>query len=430
MHVSVLDGLAGTDDQLQDYLAALQGVDTLRKRISELITNRDELARNRELALFQIEEIDRVDPEPGEEESLENELRVLENAEQLVEGAARLAQALYSEGGSVYDRLATASRKLEQLARFETRFEAHVRDLESALAAIGEVATFLRDYPDDVEFDPDRIEEVRERLGAFEHLKRKYGGTIDAVLEHRRHIGDDVKTGDTLDETIERLQRELEDEERHLGEVAIVLSEKRSGAAPQIQEAVVRELAALGIPDAVFEVSLDRLEDPSGWARGDNGVRYSARPSGIDECVFRISTNRGEPAKALVRVASGGEISRVMLALKKVLASGDRVPTLVFDEIDTGISGAVAQKVGLAMRRLSADHQIIAITHLPQIAAMANTHYRVRKYDRDGRNITAIERLSSDERTEEVATLLSGAEISESALRSAEELISMATESM
>jgi DNA repair protein RecN (Recombination protein N) len=305
-----------------------------------------------------------------------------------------------------------------------------VRDLQSGLAAISEVAAFLRDYGEEVEFDPERIEEVRERLGAFELLKRKYGGTIEAVIEHRERLGADVKVGENLEDTLRQLKEDRIRAEKELGAVAGTLSEKRAHAAPGIQKAVVVELAALGMPDAVFDIVLQQHEDPEGWADSGPSGRFNARPDGIDECAFLISTNRGEPAKALARVASGGEVSRVMLALKKVMAGGDRVPTLVFDEIDTGISGAIAQKVGLAMRRLSNDHQIIAITHLPQIAAMAATHYRVRKDDQNGRNVTTIERLSSIERTQEVATLLSGAEISDSAMRSAEELISLATQTV
>ncbi|HUF07802.1 MAG TPA: DNA repair protein RecN [Rhodothermales bacterium] len=424
-HLELLDSLAGTESDLRDYQAAYREVTSLRKQYDELSSKREALQQGRELASFQIEEIDRVGPLSGEEEELENELRILENVEELVAGAAETSGVLYTQDDSVYDRLAVAVRRLEHLARIENRFEPHLRDLESAMTALSEVGAFLRDYGDDLDFDPNRIEEVRDRLGAFEFLKRKYGGSIEAVLELRERVGQEFLAGESFDETLSELKIRQEAAERVLGAAGRRLSESRRNAAPGMEQDVVTELGALGMPAAVFNVRLVQQQDPTGWARIPDAGRFTARPDGIDECSFHISTNRGEPPKPLVKVASGGEVSRIMLALKKVLARGDRVPTLVFDEIDTGISGAVAQKVGQAMRHLATHHQIIAITHLPQIAAMANVHFRVRKNDREGRNVTTIELLSPSERTQEVASLLSGAEISPSAIKSAEELISL-----
>jgi len=251
---------------------------------------------------------------------------------------------------------------------------------------------------------------------------------MEAVLEHRARIGEDFRAGSTLDETLQDLALQQRAAEEALGRAALELSAARRAAGPSTETEVVKELEGLGMPDAVFEVRIDQRRDPNGWALTPKGDRFEAGPDGIDACSFHISTNRGEPAKPLVRVASGGEVSRIMLALKKVLARGDRVPTLVFDEIDTGISGSVAQKVGYAMQQLAKQHQIISITHLPQIAAMANAHYRVKKDTLGGRNVTTIDRLSDSERTREIAGLLSGAEISPSAVKSAQELISLATQ--
>ena len=427
-HLELLDSLARTEEELETYHTAYQNVVDLRARVAELSARRNELERSRELASFQIEEIDRVNPQPGEEERLENELSILDNAEQLISGATEAEQTLYTDDAAIYDRLAAVIRRLEQLSRIEPRFEPNLRDLQSALTGIDEVASFMRDYAASLEFDPERIEEVRDRLGSFEFLKRKYGGTIDAVLEHRTRIGEDFRLGSSLDETLDELRRQQRDANVKLGRAGLDLSAKRKSAGPSVERDVVRELEALGMPDAVFEVRIEQQRDPEGWAVTPGGERLEARTDGIDACSFHISTNRGEPPKPLVRVASGGEVSRIMLALKKVLAHGDRVPTLIFDEIDTGISGAVAQKVGYAMRQLASQHQIIAITHLPQIAAMARTHYRVRKNDQDGRNVTTIDRLSDVDRTREIAGLLSGAEISPAAIKSAQELISLAAQ--
>ncbi|MFV1979892.1 MAG: DNA repair protein RecN [Rhodothermia bacterium] len=422
-HLPLLDGFGIHVGALEAYRASFSKFRTLHTEKTELVAHLEELTRDRDLAEFQITEIDGVSPAPEEEVALNDELNILEHLEQLVDGTQSAFQGLYGGEESVYDRVSLIVRQLEVLQQYDNRITAFANDLRDSMSAVADIAAFMRDYAPSVEFDPERADEIRHRLGAFEMLKRKYGGSIDSVIQHRERIGVVYETAGSCEESIHRLNAEISKLQPELGRLAEALSSSRRKSASKLEKAVVEELASLSMNDARFVVSFSRQPDAEGWIVTQSGERVQAFEDGLDICEFYLSANRGEPPKPLAKVASGGEASRIMLALKTILARSDRVSTLVFDEIDVGISGAVAERVGKAMRTLSTGHQVVAITHLPQIAAAAEAHYVVRKEVAGGRTTTTIQRLDADNRAREIASLLSGAEISSAALESARQLI-------
>jgi DNA repair protein RecN (Recombination protein N) len=319
---------------------------------------------------------------------------------------------------------------LEELMKIDKTFEEPMKEASSAQVVVGELAKTLQEYRSRIEFNPERLEQARERLGNLSLLKKKYGGSLDSILEHRRRIGAEVDLAETFDEALKKLEDDIEKERTISSEAAQKLSSKRKQAAQRLNKSIVEELANLGILSATFEARIENRRLLSGSSSADSSAYvklgktlYEASPKGIDFVEFYISTNIGEDLKPLAKVASGGEISRIMLALKSILAKADRLPLLIFDEIDIGISGRIAQAVGTSLKNLSRYHQIIVITHLPQIAGTADHHYIVEKVEEGGRALTQIRKLLLDDRVREVAKLMSGEKITDAGLKGARELI-------
>jgi DNA repair protein RecN (Recombination protein N) len=380
-----------------------------------------------------MKEIDALSPLRGEEETLHTELRILENAEKLFEATSTLYQTLYEGEGAVYDKLVMARNQLEDLARIDGAFEEPKNEAASAVAIINEVTKFIQAYNSKIEFNPERLEQIRERLGQLSLLKKKYGGSIDTILEHREKIGNEFALAENFEVEIGKLETQIVENRRRCSDSAQRLSAKRRDLVGRVNRAVVTELAKLGIANAQFDVRIENRRIGK-----DNGVdnqqrvyvklgkdAYEATPKGIDFVEFHLSTNLGEDPQPLHRVASGGEVSRVMLALKTILAKSERLPVLIFDEIDVGVSGRIAQSVGKSLKNLSQFHQIIAITHLPQIAGLADTHVVVEKVEDGKRTLTKLRKLLIEERVEEVARLMSGAEVTQAGLSGARELMGL-----
>ena len=426
-HLRLLDSFGGLGGLVEHYQKKRAAVAELVEEREELADRERELQQQKELYEFQIEEIDEVDPEPGEEEELKAERRVLENAEQLYASTQGLYEMLFEDENAVHDQIVVARNDLQDLARIDDAFEEHVDEIESAQIIVNELANFLQDYNAHIEFDPQRLEEIRERITEIEKLKRKYGGTLEAVLEHREQIGEQYELAQDFEGNLERLDAEIEEAQVELTDAALRLSSKRKAVAKRIEDAILDELATLGMPDSQFEVRFERQEDADGWIRPDGdreeNRRYRAFETGVDQVEFYISTNVGVPPMPLTEVASGGEISRIMLALKTILAKSERLPILVFDEIDVGISGDMARRVGESMHDLARYHQIITITHLPQIAALGDCHYKVAKVVEEGTTKTTIRRLDEEEQATQVASLISGEQITDAALKNARELM-------
>ncbi|NNE46717.1 MAG: DNA repair protein RecN [Rhodothermales bacterium] len=430
-HVDLLDNFGNLSDTLDEYSRAFKKAQNVSNELERMSRRKGVLAERRELFEYQIAEIDRVGPVADEEAKLQREQEVLENTERLSELAARLHETLYDSDGSVYERLGEAMRDFADLIRIDRELETTFSEIESAKVVVDEVSRTLSNYASSLEFDAERLEVVRERLSEYQGLAKKYGGSVEAVIEHRTRIGREHETATNFDAAIERLEKAMEESCASLTELAFRLSDERVANATKVQNAVVSELSSLGIRKPEFEVQVERVEDKDGWvwSRWESSapVKYRASARGIDRVEFLISTNVGESVKPLAKVASGGEVSRIMLALKTILAKSDAFPILVFDEIDAGISGAISQKVGESLRDLAVGHQILCITHLPQVAAMADLHFVVEKTVAGQRTRTSIRRLGDKERTEEVASLMSGAEITEASLQSARELMEIAS---
>ena len=427
-HIEMLDEFGGLEGMVEECRAAYKALRSTSAELREMREREAHLKEKLELYKFQMQEIDAVAPQPDEEERIEAELTILENAEKLVSATAQLYDILYEGDRSAHDLLGTAEKRLVELAAIDKRFDEAVRECHSAAAIVSELAKFVQHYAASVEFNPARLEELRQRLAKLIALRKKYGGTLAATLAHRERIGAEVAATENFDATIRRLADDMEAQRARCGECAQRLSAKRQETAKRLDKEILGELAQLGIPRAKFVTQIREHLLPS-HATGEGEFvhvgkqQVRVRADGIDEVEFFISTNAGEEVKPLARTASGGEVSRIMLALKSILAKSDRLPVLIFDEIDTGVSGRIAQAVGLSLKNLSRFHQIIAITHLPQIAGLADEHFVVEKFESKKRATTSIRKLTQEERVREVAKLMSGAEVTEAGLKSARELM-------
>ena len=421
-HIGLLDDFGRLGEVCEAYADHFRSFSALLAERDALTARQRDMEEKRALHAFQIEEIDRVSPLEGEEELLENERRVLEHAERLHEASIRLSSVLYEGGHSIHDQLIAVRNELRELAEIDPRFEETLGEIDSACIVTAEASSFLKRYGEQAAFDPERLEEIRTRLVDIRGLARKYGGTLEAVLGHRRKIGEVRAEAEQFDAALDALTDRITTTQERLSEAAVRLSVRRKEVAHAIREAVEEECSKLGMAGCRFEVRFSVDEDPEGWILAEDR-RVAAHASGMDRVEFYISTNRGEALRPLARVASGGEISRIMLALKTVLARSEAFPILVFDEIDTGISGAVASKVGQSLHELAANHQIVAITHLPQIAVQGDTHFVVEKYVEGDRTKTRVQRLVENQRAEHLAGLMAGADITDAALQSAQDLM-------
>jgi DNA repair protein RecN (Recombination protein N) len=428
-HCKLLDDFGGLSGIVGDFRDGYRSLHALFTELRELLDREGSLRERKDLLAFQIKEIDSVSPQADEESSLETELTILENAEILYEQTQRLYELLYESDRSVYENIVIARNRLESLADIDPAFNDYKNECSSAEATVHEIAQFLQRYNSRIEFDPERLETLRDRLGQLSLLKKKYGGSLESVIEHRDTIGAEFALAENFGASIESLRKNIAAARTELSTIAERLSTKRRETAKKIGKMIVKELATLGIPNAQFETRIETVGDSDGSLNDGNayvklGKEYfHAAPNGIDRVEFSISTNTGESPRPLARVASGGEISRIMLAIKSVLAKSERLPLLIFDEIDVGVSGRIAQAVGKSLKNLSGYHQVIAITHLPQIAGLADAHFVVEKSEEGKRTATKVRKLTDNERVREVARLLSGEEITDAGLTGAKELM-------
>lgn len=429
-HVGMVDDFGGLDGMVEEYRALYQRLRDQSAALAGLEQRKEQLLEKREFVEFQLREIDAVDPKPGEEEELERELKILENAERLFGSTGKIYELLYDGESSIHDQLVVARNQLQVLSEIDDRFRDATAECASAEAIVNELAKFIQSYNARVEFNPERLEVLRDRLGHLAMLKKKYGGSLDAVIAHRTAIAGEADLAANVDEILARQAEEVRRLCEECDAAARRLSSKRHDVARKIEKGIIGELKKLGIDHAAFETRIVQHELSRGDQEGlfvvSGGKNIALNARGYDWVEFLISTNLGEEPKPLVKVASGGEVSRIMLALKSILAKSDRLPVLIFDEIDVGVSGRIAQAVGRSLKSLSAFHQVVAITHLPQIAGLADTHLAVSKSEHGGRTSTSIRLLTLDEQVREVARLLSGSEVTEAGLAGARELMGIA----
>ena len=386
-----------------------------------------EVARRIDLLEHEAGEIAGANLRPGEADEIRARLTAAQHGEAIARGAEALREALTREGSGARDATAVALHEANGIARLDPRFEPVAERLAGLEAELADVADDARRLAEDVDHDPRAVAELDARLGVIHGLLRRYGDDETTVIEHGERAAAEVERLRGLDE--ERARRKREDA-RLLDDVAgaaDALSKSRAETARGLTSAVTEVLEELGFPPGVFEVAVGRRVASDGEAAVEiDGDALAFDASGVDEVVYRLAPNPGEPPRSLAKIASGGELSRVALAIKRVLAEADETPTLVFDEVDTGIGGRSADPVGRSLWGLARRHQVLCVTHLPQIAAHADGHYRIVKRERNGRTVTEVERLDREGRIVELAAMLGGGPGDAAALASARELLDRA----
>ena len=405
-----------------------------RKTLQSLQQTERDQSRRAEFLRFEIDEIERAELRPGEIEELEEERKVLSNAEhlrehcELVYGAIKGAEVGGDDYKPAMDQLRIAQRSLGELARLDKSLQEYADNLAEAIYQLEDVAASISSYESDIEDDPRRLSEIEERLDQIARLKRKYGATIEEILERAAEDQAELDTITNRDEIIAKLQGQDSEYRREIGQIAQELSARRQEAAQRLSVAMEEQLNDLNMRRARFSVEIEQVPDEQGVPASVNGQleqNYACDLTGIDRVQFLIAPNPGEPFKPLTKIASGGETSRLMLALKTILTSADATPTLIFDEIDAGISGQSGQIVGAKLWMLTQNHQVICVTHLPQIAAFADTHYNVSKQIFDDRTMTIVNELRPEQRVREIAHIMGG-NVTEFSMKSAEEILARA----
>src|SRR5690348_262426 len=425
-HVYYLDRYAATDDLRQQVAALVGEWRATRRDLDRLQRDERELERQRELLQYQVDEIEAAKLRPGELEELERERKMLANAEQLGALCVAIHSALagdeIGEASGALDILASAQRDFADLLRLDDSLREQLSELEQALYLVEDVATSVRAYQEEVAADPQRQAEVEERLDLLANLRRKYGATIEEVLAFGEEASRTLDTLSHREERIADLQQREEAIRQRIGAIASDLSQRRQSAGRALGTAMERELDDLNMQRTRFLTEISQRGDEQGAPATLDGqtASWAFTATGIDSVEFLLAPNPGEPLKSLARIASGGETSRIMLALKTILTRADAVPILIFDEIDAGISGRSGQVVGEKLWALGQSHQVLCVTHLAQIAVLADTHFRVSKALSDDRTTTQVEQLSPAERTREVAQMLGGARTSASQANAAD----------
>ena len=421
-HLTYLDNYAEAGDLLArvgNYYSKL------KKKLEELeeLKRIDKVSREKkELYQFQLNEITRASLSVEEEEKLSTEKKILENSEALFQIASMVFQELYDIDGSIIERLSLTKKELEKGGEYDPRFKEHIENLDSALLQLNDSSRFLQGYKDSLNFDPEKLEKIRERLNLINSLKKKYGQSVEEVLSYADKIKVDLEKIENRDELIQETEQEIKDLRQILKKDSMLLSDKRKEKGSELARKIKKELSFLGMERCDFEVKISQREEENGLLE-INGKRYDVDEKGLDQVEFYVSPNPGEELKPLAKIASGGEISRIMLALKSVLAKSDQIPTMIFDEVDVGIGGEIAEAVGKRMKTLSSTYQIICITHLQQIASQADYHFKVYKEVSKNRTIAKIKLLSREERIKEIARMIGGKKISDLSLEHAAEMI-------
>jgi DNA repair protein RecN (Recombination protein N) len=409
-HLEILDAFAGNTALREEVAEAYKRWIAVRRELDSLRHDDAEVFQLVDTLKFQIAELERAQLSPGEDEKLEEERRRLANVEKLTTLCQASYSRIYEDDGAAVTRVRQTLKDVEELAEYESSFRDYLEGLESARAVLEDLSFSLRDFADRLEFSPARLAEIEDRLAELSRLKRKYGGSIAASLEHLARSEDRLRQIETCDERERELNVALAAAREEYLELARKLHKERVRAAKKFEQVVEKGIAEVAIDNARFQVQVNDNVDAAGQ-------------KGIDHTEFYFSANVGEDVKPLARVASGGEASRLMLVLKTV-ANGSQFPrTIVFDEIDTGIGGRVSEAVGIKLKKLAQTNQVLCVTHQPQIARFADSHLVVQKQALKGRTQVSVGRLDKAGRVEELARMLTGAEITESARRHAKELL-------
>ena len=417
-HLEMLDAYAGAGTLRQQIATHHRKFVVLREEIDSLRRDEAEKLQLVDVLRFQIDELERAELAVGEDERLEEERRRLMNVEKLTKLCGESFDTIYEDSDSAIARIGQAARRVEEIGEFDSSFRSYLEGLASSRALLEDLALALRDFAAGLEFQPGRLAEIDARLVDMARLKRKYGGSIEGALEHLARSQDRLRNIEQSDEREMELIAELRVAREVYLDAARKLHRERVRAAKRFEQAVERDLSQVAMEGARFQVHI--VSPPESDLNDESG---SFAESGIDRIEFLFSANVGESVKPLAKVASGGEASRLMLVLKTVAAASEFPRTIVFDEIDSGIGGRASEAVGAKLKKLSETNQVLCVTHQPQIARFAEAHLLVRKDAVSGRTQVTIDRLDRRGRVEELARMLTGAEITESARRHARELL-------
>jgi DNA repair protein RecN (Recombination protein N) len=407
-HIHLLDRYASSDAALADYRKAFETLQAIRRELKELRQTEQDAERRTDLLSYQLQEIDDAHLVSGEELELRQERERLANAENLASLAQQTVNLLDEgtpEAPSVTDQIGQVLQAVTALARIDSTKNGLLEQIQTISDLLSDSTLDLQNYLENIEFNPRRLEQVEERLDLIHKLQRKYGGSIEAVLAFADKARQELDTIAHATERIAELEADEQQAMKTLASKGLLLSQKRKEAAQALETGVERELNDLSMAGARFAVDFQRTPDPGGVAM-DDGSYVAFDGTGIDRVEFLIAPNPGEGLKPLVKIASGGETSRLMLALKNVLVRADDIPTLIFDEIDQGIGGRVGMVVGEKLWQLGRRHEVLCVTHLPQLAAFGDQHFRVLKQVDSGRTTTHVEQLGEDSRLEELAQMM------------------------
>jgi len=424
----VLDHYAGATDLRSEVSQLYNEIRQVQSELDALVSGQREAERRADMLRYQIEEISSADLQPGEDEELLKRRNLLANAEKLAQLADNAYQSLYSSSTSAIDQLQQAQSLLEELVRFDNSLSSNLDMISEAVVAVEEASLSIRRYRDSIEFDPGMLEVVEERLDLINRLKRKYGATIEEILQYRDSAEAELSDIQNSDEKIRKLETQLENLRQQLAQKAKALSSIRSKAAKDLGRKIEQELKDLLMTNAQIEIRVG-YKQPSDYSISIDGTEVGIDQTGADDIELLVSPNPGEPLKPIAKVASGGEISRIMLAIRTVLSAADNTPTLVFDEVDVGIGGRSGRIVGEKLAGLASNHQVIAITHLAQVAAYADTHFKITKVIQDNLTTTRVDKLDREGIRHELAAMLGGMPVTDRSLQSADELIDLAKRS-
>lgn len=410
-HIDILDEFGDILSLRSQFTNLYDEYQNLKSRLTELEFHNRESEKRQEFLRFQLKEIEDAGIKVGEDLSLSREKNVLSNAKRLAEYAAESYETLYGKGGSILEELGGMIKNIKEIKKIDPDLKVSEQGLDSMFFSFEDIAFTLRDYVKDVSVEPDRLEEIEDRLEYLGRLKRKYGKTLEEVLETKKGVEKELNHISSLEEDIKMISEQIFSKATFLLEKGKVLSQRRHEVAEVLKEALESEIHALGMANTRFEVSFDKT------------VEDKISSKGIDIVEFYLSTNVGEELKPLNRIASGGELSRIVLAMKKVLAGTGAVDTIIFDEVDSGIGGAMAGIVGRKLKEVSKRHQVICITHLPQIACFGDSHFLVSKRISGGKTNTQISVLSESDRLDEITRMLSGLKMTEKTREHALEML-------
>lgn len=408
-HIDVLDEYAAVGQLRDEMTGIFSDLQKKKGEIESLRVSEADKEKRLDLLRYQYDEIEKASLKENEEEALVEERRLLSNSEKLYEASNTALELLYSQSGSALELIKKSASKITDISLIDDSMKETLDAVTSASANIEDAAMSLRDYLGRISFDPERLNDIEERLDIIGRLKRKYGNTVSEIIKYKEEVNSELEGIERAEERILELEKDIKLLNEKGLSVASALTSKREKAAAELKKKVEKELSDLGMKKAIFEACIEKLPDISS--------------KGTDRVEFLLSSNSGETQKPLSKIASGGELSRIMLALKKVMSGSSGVQTMIFDEVDSGIGGGVAEIVGRKLREVAEGRQVLCITHLAQIAAMADLHYAVSKGEEKGRTVTILSKLTGSKRVDEVARMLGGVTITEATKKHAEEML-------